>query len=66
VPAGTRGRAIGAMTASLYLGQVVSRLVVGPVAEAAGGVGGAFRVAGIVLLACAAGFALVAVARRRR
>ncbi|MGE0256636.1 MAG: MFS transporter [Alphaproteobacteria bacterium] len=66
VPAGTRGRAIGAMTASLYLGQVVSPLVVGPVADVAGGVGGAFRVAGVVLLACAVAFALVAVARRRR
>jgi len=66
VPAGTRGRSIGAMTASLYLGQVVSPLVVGPVAAAAGGVGGAFAVAGIVLLLFAAGFALIAIRRRRR
>ncbi len=56
-PAALRGRAVGGLSASIFLGQFLSPLVVEPIA-APFGLAAAYGAAGALLVLCAAGFAL--------
>jgi MFS family permease len=58
VPPRLRGRALGGLTAAIFMGQFASPLLTQPVATALGGIGELFGVTGALLLAVAAGLAL--------